>query len=265
MDGDAVREIIQTAQSAVEHKPQLCEGPGFKKLAIPSMSAEGAVNWTLDDLPCHEVTAPPLVVHTLSGLVNYIVDNRDSLELEKSTVHIVGPDRIDYFSELSGELPARTTWVRAEWGAMFQENGTSEYYLRSGRWVDPETFVIGMQIHFAESDDRAKVLAVVGNVRAEGVTTWDDDGVSQAVQAGTGVKLGKLVGLPNPIWLRPWRTFREVGQPASRYVLRARGNAQSVPQLALFEADGGRWRIEAIEAIAAYLRERVPPTVSVIA
>ncbi len=51
--------------------------------------------------------------------------------------------------------------------------------------------------------------------------------------------------------LRPYRTFAEVEQPASQFVFRINQNAQ----MALFEADGGKWRLEAINNIANYLKE----------
>lgn len=55
---------------------------------------------------------------------------------------------------------------------------------------------------------------------------------------------------PNPVTLRPYRTFTEVAQPSSQFVLRINKDAE----LALFEADGGKWKLEAIKNIADYLK-----------
>jgi len=68
----------------------------------------------------------------------------------------------------------------------------------------------------------------------------------------------------NPIRLRPYRTFREIEQPASLFVLRLqKGRDGELPRAALFEADGGQWKLEACQAIKhwldmeLYLHERI--------
>ena len=69
------------------------------------------------------------------------------------------------------------------------------------------------------------------------------DGVASLAQAKT----------PNPVTLRPYRTFNEVEQPASQFVFRINKSAN----LALFEADGGKWQLEAISNIADYLMKEL--------
>jgi hypothetical protein len=57
--------------------------------------------------------------------------------------------------------------------------------------------------------------------------------------------------------LRPYRTFREIEQPASKFVLRVkRGGEGQKPGCALFEADGGFWKLEAIENIRKYIASK---------
>lgn len=59
-----------------------------------------------------------------------------------------------------------------------------------------------------------------------------DDGVSQVATARSGVaSVGKVV-VPNPISLRPYRTFLEVEQQESDFVFRMHEG----PKLALFGA-----------------------------
>ena len=48
--------------------------------------------------------------------------------------------------------------------------------------------------------------------------------------------------VPNPVILRPYRTFMEVTQPAISCVFRVRKG----PELSLHEADGGEWRLFAM-------------------
>ena len=52
--------------------------------------------------------------------------------------------------------------------------------------------------------------------------------------------------------LAPYRTFAEIDQVVSQFVFRARVGSGSA-NLALFEGDGGRWRLSAVAAIKAWL------------
>ncbi len=59
--------------------------------------------------------------------------------------------------------------------------------------------------------------------------------------------------------LAPFRTFSEIAQPESPFVLRMKQRNPTPESLiadsALIEADGGAWRPVAIAAIGAYLRD----------
>ena len=70
--------------------------------------------------------------------------------------------------------------------------------------------------------------------------------------------------VPNPVTLAPFRTFRDVAQPASLFVLRVQGGGET-PNVALFEADGGAWRLAAIENIKKWLEENITGEVEVLA
>ena len=59
--------------------------------------------------------------------------------------------------------------------------------------------------------------------------------------------------MPNPAVLKPYRTFVEVEQPESKFVFRM----QTGPEMALFEADGGAWRIQAMKNIKEYLEKEL--------
>ena len=63
------------------------------------------------------------------------------------------------------------------------------------------------------------------------------------------VTICETPSVPNPVTLRPYRTFMEVEQPAISCVFRLRQGHM----LSLHEADGGLWRLEAIQSIKAFL------------
>jgi hypothetical protein len=135
----------------------------------------------------------------------------------------------------------------------------------SWRWKT-EDFILGLQVRFADADERKRVLALLSNVKHETVKTALDDGVTQVVQARAGVALISDVAVPNPILLTAYRTFRDITQPSSLFVLRVQaGRAGGLPEVGLFEADGGAWRLSSIERIQEWLVAALPAGVAVLA
>lgn len=61
--------------------------------------------------------------------------------------------------------------------------------------------------------------------------------------------------IPNPVHLKPYRTFLEVDQPASDFIFRMRDNHGV--DCAIFEADGGAWEMEAMQNIKSYLQKEL--------
>ena len=122
-----------------------------------------------------------------------------------------------------------------------------------GEFHDAESFNIALQSKFLDTEDKATILQVVGNLKEDAVRTMTDDGVSQVTAVRTGVATVADVKVPNPVTLRPFRTFIEVDQPESRFIFRMREGGRC----AIFEADGGAWKLEAKKNIYNYLAEQL--------
>jgi|SRR5690625_1495585 len=182
-------------------------------------------------------TASPFTVHTLSGLVDYLKANVD--KQDKLVVHVVSPTEVRVESPLNTDSE-RSYFIRAE--AIIPE-------FRFDSWYDTEEFNIKLQSGFVKNDDRDVMLKVVGNIEENQVKQIKDDGVSQAVVARHGVANVGNVEVPNPVLLAPYRTFAEVVQPESDFVFRMKDG----PRCAIFEADGGVWKNEAIANIRKHL------------
>lgn len=188
-------------------------------------------------LPLEPLTAC-LVVSTLTGLVDYCSDPQQ--RFDGAIIHVRGYHEVALLSAIQGVNRLRENFITANCG-------TSAF--KFGQFMPHSEFMIGIQAMFADYGDRAKVMKVVGTLRDEAAKISVDDGITQKVTASAGVVLSQEVALPNPVLLKPYRTFTEIEQPPSSFVLRVKeGNA-----VALFEADGGRWKHEAILAIREYL------------
>jgi len=90
-------------------------------------------------------------------------------------------------------------------------------------------------------------LQFVSSVTEEGGARAVDDGVTQTVTMKRGAKLG-LEGMPNPVTLAPYRSFREIEQVESKFLLRYRD-----VKFALFDVEGNAWQYEAVRRVAEYL------------
>jgi len=179
-------------------------------------------------------------ISTLTGLVDYITNGVDNL-LRTLVIHVKSPTKVLVYSELRADMK-RNHYL--ECNAMTPD-------IKFERFMDLEAFNIMMQACFLENADRAAVLRLVGNVKEDNVRTTGDNGVAQVVTAKAGIaNVGEVV-VPNPVTLCPFRTFPEVEQPESKFVFRMKQG----PSAALFEADGGKWKIYAMQNIKGYLAD----------
>lgn len=118
-----------------------------------------------------------------------------------------------------------------------------------GNFYEVDKFIIALQAQFVQDDTTAAILKMVGNMTKVAEVGTKDDGVTQRVEAKVGLAKVENVSVPNPVRLAPFRTFIEIEQPYSNFVLRLDSNHKC----ALFEADGGAWKIEAMKRIKTYL------------
>ncbi|MGF2617756.1 hypothetical protein FZC84_12010 [Rossellomorea vietnamensis] len=188
----------------------------------------------------HKVSLPTpatIELRSLSGLVEYLQSGFDGEE--QLMIHIESPTRVSVFSSFNRDFNRK---------ALIQSDALIPGYSFE-RWYDAEEFNIKLQSVFVPNEDRDIMLKVVGNIKEEDVRTVGDNGVSQSVTAKVGVATIGQVEVPNPVALMPYRTFVEVEQPESDFIFRM----QNGPRCALFEADGGAWKVQAMRNIKDYL------------
>lgn len=92
------------------------------------------------------------------------------------------------------------------------------------------------------------LIELLSRMTNENSVSTNDNGVTQTVEARQGVALNALVEIKPRVMLRPFRTFLEVEQPESEFLLRVDPDEG----IGFFEADGGIWKLEAKKNIADY-------------
>lgn len=121
--------------------------------------------------------------------------------------------------------------------------------LRTG-WRDRETALIELRSLFIPNEGTAYLLDLLSRMTDENSVSTNDNGVTQTVSTRQGVALNALVEVKPRVMLCPFRTFLEVEQPESEFLLRVDADKG----IGLFEADGGIWKLEAKKNIAEYFQ-----------
>lgn len=197
--------------------------------------------------PVDDPAAEKTVVYTLDGLIDWIkADINDFFKDKdrKSIVRVVSPNIVSVETPVQGHQ--RTIHKLAE----------CDYHAPSityGTFIDAEMMGVDLQSKFIEDENRDTVLRIVRNMGEEQSLQTADDGISQRVTVKSGVKEVDSSIFRNPAYLRPMRTFPEVEQPVSAFVVRF----QEGRRAALYESDGGAWRHIAVRRIGEYLSVRL--------
>lgn len=197
--------------------------------------------------PQDPISPKSLEFFTLGGLVDYINENNEKLIPDDGTriiLQVVNERGVRLLSQPSENRKERHVIAYAE-------AHTPE--IKFGRYMDTDTFTTELLSKFIETDARKTLFKVVKSMTKEQTATTTDDGVGQKITIKEGVSLASNVTFQNPVPLQPRRTFAEVQQPESNFTLRVDEDANA----ALFESDGGAWKIDAVTNIRNYLVDHI--------
>jgi len=182
--------------------------------------------------------------HTLCSIVDFIKENPDKLnKVEPFIIHVVDHKKVELFkvADRKGDrehlISASADTPRFDFGNNY----------------DRETFNIKLQSVFIRDENTEALLKVIGNMKVDEGVEVKDDGCTQSVVTKTGAVSLAKVDIPNPLELRPYRTFLEVIQPESSFIFRFDERLN----ISLHEADGGKWKNNARENIVDYFNKQL--------
>ena len=202
-------------------------------------------------VPVRKPEPAALTISTLTGLADFYENCESDVGEFQPIVVIDGPQSVRIVSILDEEFQQRKCYLVAR-------NELRPFPF--GQYLDVDTFIVSMLSQFVQDEMTKTILQILGTLQDGTVLTFDDDGTSQKVTTKTGIARVGDTKVPNPVLLAPFRSFPEIDQPASRFVLRMRSGSP-MPTVALFEADGGAWRNEAIARIKAWLAGKLTDAV----
>ena len=171
---------------------------GLKRAEVINIDGENYVDRDLDRVD-KALRAEPLKMGTLTSLLDYLKAGIDPLP-EKMLAQVLSPTSIRVVSTLDQDRK-REELVRVE-----AETPGFEY----GKYMSQESFLIALQAKFLPGKDRELLLKFAGTVRDESIAEYGDSGVTQKATIKTGISTVSDAIVPNPVVLRPFRTFTEV-------------------------------------------------------
>lgn len=190
-------------------------------------------------------TQDAICIHTLSGVVDWLASD-EGIEARSSgcTVHISDYNRVDVFSLVGDYYRDRHQYVTAK----FKPDA-----FVFDRYHSQEDFIINASSKFVMDQSLKALLKMVSSIQLSETIESSDDGVSQNVVIKNELKRKQEAKVEPFHDLAPYRTFREISQPVSRFLVRTRNDGGGVPTIALFEADNAQWKIDAMERIRNFL------------
>lgn len=196
---------------------------------------------SLTRIPPHVDRPKEISINSLDGICKLIrteIDKVDSVIL----VHAAAHNKVNVFTTYQDDF-SRNFLYTAYADALGLHEG----------WRDRQTAIIELRSMFIPNEGSEYLLDLLSKITDENSISTNDNGVTQTVEARQGVSLAARVVVKPRVQLRPFRTFLEVEQPESEFLLRVdAGNG-----IGFFEADGGIWRLEAKRNIAEYFEARL--------
>lgn len=214
------------------------------ELAAPNIISENGYTYSDKSLKViQEPCVNTMNFRTLRGLIDTL-KNEHSQFIEPLIVNVVGEAEVEVYSAINKADRKREIPYHSE---------AETVHIDFNRKLDYESMMITLKSKFVETPELLDVIQLLGTITEENSAQTTDDGFSQSVIVRKGVVLKENKVVKPIIKLKPYRTFNEIEQPESEFLLRLSDGGYA----ALYEADGGAWKLEARKNVAEYLRKEL--------
>jgi hypothetical protein len=223
---------------------------GKKLSPVEQLEYDGRHYTRQEIKPVVQPVVTALRISTLQSLIELLSEKFGDTGFEgfdpaKHVVHVMSEKQVQV---VSGQSNA---WAQRE--ILVDCLLTETVGFNFGNFQTQDKFIIGLLSSFVQTPDRDDLARLAGSAKAEAVTLSHDDGIAQEITVKGGAHLVDKVTAKNLVKLAPYRTFRDVSQPVSDFLFRIQQSGDNLPTFALYEADGGTWKLDAIASIAAKL------------
>lgn len=225
----------------------------IEDMAKPVMQVIGDATFAITtDGEAHEIR--PIIDHpetldltSLDALVK-MIQTFDAKNITPQRLYIAIPDHltVSCFTHCSGK---DDHYFRQR---LYTVNATDVPGWDTKVQLPFEEAQIALRTRFQETQDTAYTLRLLSEITAGAKLTLNDNGIATTVVSQKGVALQGNETIRPIVKLRPYRTFQEVEQPESTFLIRV--NERSIN---FIEADGGMWKLKARETVKAFLEDKL--------
>ena len=159
-------------------------------------------------------------------------------------------NEVNCFTKPYAQLRNQRVWL-------YEAHATDVPGMDSSTKYGFEQAQIALQTRFQETADRGYLLRLCSQITCGGKVTYNDNGVATTIVTQKGVALQGNETIKPLVELRPYRTFQEVEQPESLFLIRIDERG-----ISFTEADGGMWKLKARETVKAFLEEKLSDAIS---
>ncbi|MDR0477019.1 MAG: hypothetical protein LBH14_03650 [Desulfobulbaceae bacterium] len=185
-------------------------------------------------------------VSSLQGVVDFV--NFEFPEDKKHLAFLLDADAVQVVSDLMPPEWRRRIYLQAV-------SPSPNHFFKVDIAVTDA--ICWLQTGFMPSPDRDHIIAMISHLKGGTSITVSDDGLSQRAAVKSGITRTGTEDVRNILQLRPFQTFCEIEQPEVSCLIRLKEDGDNF-KIKITQADGGRWKIAARAAIAAWLREKLP-------
>lgn len=111
---------------------------------------------------------------------------------------------------------------------------------------------IALRTRFQETPDTLYAMKLLSDICCGAQVVYNDNGVATTVATKKGVALQSNEQVRPIITLKPYRTFQEVEQPESIFLIRVNERG-----ISFTEADGGMWKLKARQTVKTFLEDKL--------
>lgn len=190
-----------------------------------------------------------LVLHSLDALVKLVKTEAVRAETplyitvpDHKTVCCFGSPQVDKRYHRQDYYEAQATDVPG-WGEKVQ--------------LGFEEAQIALRTRFQETPDTFYAMKLLSDICCGAKVVYNDNGIATTVTTSKGVALQTNEQIRPIVKLNPYRTFQEVEQPESIFLIRVNDRT-----ISFTEADGGMWKLKARQTVKAFLEDQLAELVS---
>lgn len=229
-----LKEFIEHIQNTTQPQIRVVEGATF------AITADGVAKEILPTI----FHPDPLPLNSLDAMVKLVRTEASNMD---TPLYITIPDHMTV--RCFGQPDVAARYFRQVY---YEARATDVPGWNEKVTLGFEEAQIALRTRFQETQDTLYAMKLVSDISLGAKVIFNDNGIATTITTQKGVALQTNEQIRPLVKLRPYRTFQEVEQPESIFLIRI-----SERGIAFIEADGGMWKLKAREVVKAHLEDKL--------